>query len=384
MKSIDTPINVAAEINRLHNGIVGALRNTVTDAIEIGRLLTEHKASLEHGEWMPWLEANVSFDDRTARRYASLFENRDKLDTVSNLNDAYRLLSKPRGPKPVLDSPKLVPSTPTAAPSEAPIIEVEAEIVSEKQAPLPLHPGDAPIDWSEQSPMVIVKCIQGLLNTAVKDAIARKQPDAEIVIEVPAQYDWSDDHNDESFDKFRNEVTTAFAPALAEIIRTINGQPEGLRCDLADETATLLGSLLRYVPDKWYRDEKDGILPAPRWPSAKQRKRIVAVVEYYDGTFSAKEFDQAEQQAKHAPAPAPPTPVKRAVKPAAKAYRHGQAFSSYGVKDGEVGAQQVGSTQWLAAYKRHGDTEWTIVGECRGINKAHRMAEAALLAEGKN
>src|SRR6516162_4935963 len=100
MKSTITPTNVAAEINRLHNGIVGALRNTVTDAIEIGRLLTEHKASLAHGEWLPWLEANLSFDDRTARRYASLYENRAKLDSVSNLNDAYRLLSKPREHKP--------------------------------------------------------------------------------------------------------------------------------------------------------------------------------------------------------------------------------------------------------------------------------------------
>ena len=134
MKSTITPTNIATEVNRLHDGIVGALRNTVTDAIQIGRLLERQKRSLGHGEWMPWLKANVRFDDRTARRYASLYENRDKLDTVSNLKDAYRLLSKPRNPKPAPDDPKTVPSPHTVAPSESPIIEVEAEIVTEAPA----------------------------------------------------------------------------------------------------------------------------------------------------------------------------------------------------------------------------------------------------------
>ncbi len=60
---------------------------------------TEQKARLKHGEWLPWVEGNLEFDDRTVRRYVNLFENRIKLDTVSDLGitEAYRLLSQPAG-----------------------------------------------------------------------------------------------------------------------------------------------------------------------------------------------------------------------------------------------------------------------------------------------
>jgi hypothetical protein len=252
MKSTDTPTNIAVEINRLHDGIVGALRNTVADAIEIGRLLTEHRDSLGHGEWMPWLKANVRFDDRTARRYASLYENRDKLDSVSNLNDAYKLLKQPR-------TPKVTPITPNdrlCSPSAKDVFN----------------------QWLEGVPANDRKYfVRDLINAAT---------------------DWQDSQSADESDPIEIE---------AEVIT---------------DPATLT-------------------LPAPALP-------------------------------------------KRAVKPATNAHRHRQAFSSLSVKGGEVGARQVRATQWLAAYKRYGDTEWTNVGECHSINKAHIMAEQALLAGGKN
>jgi DUF3102 family protein len=87
--------SVAAEINRLHTEIDEAARTTIDKAIRIGQLLSEQKRSLKHGQWLPWLEANVSFTDRTARNYLRVFEKREqlKLESVSDLTKAYRLLA---------------------------------------------------------------------------------------------------------------------------------------------------------------------------------------------------------------------------------------------------------------------------------------------------
>ncbi len=70
---------------------------TLQKAIRVGELLTGIKASLKHGEWLPWVEKNLPFDERTARRYGGIFQRRDefKSDTMSDLQitDAYRMLS---------------------------------------------------------------------------------------------------------------------------------------------------------------------------------------------------------------------------------------------------------------------------------------------------
>jgi hypothetical protein len=91
---IDKPIDAASEINRLHFENIEAARTTIQRAMRIGELLSQMKSKLRHGEWLPWLEANVAFDARTAQRYVKVYENRDRLknDSVSYLKDAYRIL----------------------------------------------------------------------------------------------------------------------------------------------------------------------------------------------------------------------------------------------------------------------------------------------------
>jgi hypothetical protein len=87
-----TPIQ---EINELHRQIVDAAVTSFEKAIRIGELLTAQRENVAHGGWLPWLKSNVQFTDRTARNYMRVFENRDrlKLESVSDLPSAYRLLS---------------------------------------------------------------------------------------------------------------------------------------------------------------------------------------------------------------------------------------------------------------------------------------------------
>lgn len=93
-----TTTNPAPEITRLHAEIVDALRSSLEKALRIGEFLTEQKAALPHGEFGPWVAANLPFSDRTAQRYMRLHRERDRIktDTVSDLGDAYRLLSSHR------------------------------------------------------------------------------------------------------------------------------------------------------------------------------------------------------------------------------------------------------------------------------------------------
>ena len=83
---------LAAELETLGKTALGK-------AVEAGNLLRECKASLAHGGWLPWLEANFTFADRTARRWMKLAEDveagRLKTDTVSNLAEAYRITTEP-------------------------------------------------------------------------------------------------------------------------------------------------------------------------------------------------------------------------------------------------------------------------------------------------
>mgnify|MGYP003654072634 CR=1 FL=1 len=77
-------------LNDLHQQIEGKLRSTVQDAIRAGELLTQAKDDLPHGAFLPWIDKNCMFGDKTAERYMKVFEHKGKIVTVSNLPEAYR------------------------------------------------------------------------------------------------------------------------------------------------------------------------------------------------------------------------------------------------------------------------------------------------------
>jgi hypothetical protein len=74
MRTTKTPKRVdaaAARIGKLYAESNASLVDGVLKRLECGRLLTAKKKSLQHGEWLPWLKANVKTlgfaTDRTAR-----------------------------------------------------------------------------------------------------------------------------------------------------------------------------------------------------------------------------------------------------------------------------------------------------------------------------
>lgn len=148
-------ISKAAQANEAHERIIRVLSGTVHDAIAIGKFLTEQKSTLKHGEWLPWISANLTFDRRTATNYMRLFEKRDQLkwETVSHLTDAYRQLfpkqsrDTPAGPQastpeppPASDHPpQPEPTEPASASYKGGKVTLDLSPTEKKAMTLALH-----------------------------------------------------------------------------------------------------------------------------------------------------------------------------------------------------------------------------------------------------
>ena len=68
---IRTPQEIAAEINAIRRR---AARQLLEDSVEVGRLLTEAKAAVNHGEWAGWLEENFQYSSTEANNLMRLWE----------------------------------------------------------------------------------------------------------------------------------------------------------------------------------------------------------------------------------------------------------------------------------------------------------------------
>lgn len=86
------------EIQKLYQEIESAGKVMIEKAIRIGELLTEQKAFVGHGEWIPWIDENLPFDRRQASKYIRAYTHRKTLNgtSSSHLTDAIASLAKPK------------------------------------------------------------------------------------------------------------------------------------------------------------------------------------------------------------------------------------------------------------------------------------------------
>src|SRR5262245_28299414 len=93
---------LAAKINEAHAEAEAAIQAGLLRARTVGEMLLAAKAQLPHGEWLPWLAANVAFAERTARAYMRVAKRWGELEaksaTVADLTFRYglQLLAAPK------------------------------------------------------------------------------------------------------------------------------------------------------------------------------------------------------------------------------------------------------------------------------------------------
>ncbi|WP_399696576.1 DUF3102 domain-containing protein [Xenophilus sp.] len=68
--------NLAAEINKFCELAHDKADEAINYAMQAGKLLLEAKGALPHGDWLPWLEANVWVSPRQAQRYMQIAQGR--------------------------------------------------------------------------------------------------------------------------------------------------------------------------------------------------------------------------------------------------------------------------------------------------------------------
>jgi len=72
------------EINRLHKEIQQGFYDALNKGIRIGELLIQEKAKLKHGEWIDWINKNLDFGERQARKYTYIYKRHKILNRNSN------------------------------------------------------------------------------------------------------------------------------------------------------------------------------------------------------------------------------------------------------------------------------------------------------------
>lgn len=87
-------------------GYSRAVRSRSRTANECGRLLVEAKASLPHGQWLPWLADNFEATQQAANAYMRIASNYGtSRDLPPSIDAALRSLASPRQPR--QDDPKV-------------------------------------------------------------------------------------------------------------------------------------------------------------------------------------------------------------------------------------------------------------------------------------
>lgn len=102
---------LAGQIKIEHEAAIGSARTALKHALRAGELLLEAKALVKHGQWLPWLSANVDVSERQAQKYMQLALNRPALEAKApseadlTIGDALELIAKPKEATPLEGHP---------------------------------------------------------------------------------------------------------------------------------------------------------------------------------------------------------------------------------------------------------------------------------------
>src|SRR5262249_10970346 len=97
---------LARQINEEHGQAEEELRSGILHARSAGEILLRVKDRLQHGEWLPWVRANLQFSERTAQNYMRIARRWEELEAnpqrAADLSyrEGVQLLSKKQEPEP--------------------------------------------------------------------------------------------------------------------------------------------------------------------------------------------------------------------------------------------------------------------------------------------
>ena len=108
-----------------------------TGFLDLGARLNEAKELLAHGEWLPWLEREMQFSERTAQKFMALsreYESNPKLASDLGSEKAFALLSLPMEEREQIAREGVVVNGKTKPAADLTKREVQ-QVVREKKTP---------------------------------------------------------------------------------------------------------------------------------------------------------------------------------------------------------------------------------------------------------
>lgn len=133
---------LAAGVRDAHAEVEEHGRTMVEAAIRAGDLLTEAKAQVAHGAWLPWLAENFPADARTAQRYIAFSSNATRVSHLTSVREAVAELTTPREADP---EPEIRGQTDLVEEVDAEVVpDTEPEPAPRLAAPAPSTPRAAP------------------------------------------------------------------------------------------------------------------------------------------------------------------------------------------------------------------------------------------------
>jgi hypothetical protein len=69
----------AERVNQLHTEILKGMTDIFRKAITIGEILCDHRNSIEHGQWLTWIENHLTIGPRQVQNYIRIYSERKRV-----------------------------------------------------------------------------------------------------------------------------------------------------------------------------------------------------------------------------------------------------------------------------------------------------------------
>lgn len=136
-------------IDTVTREIIDLKRKAGESAVGIGQRLMEAKELLPHGEWLPWLEQQVDFSERTAQKFMAIargYEENPQLAADLGSEKAFALLALPSEERQQIVTEGVTVEGKTKAAADLTTREVKQIVAERKAEPVKVQPERQSVD----------------------------------------------------------------------------------------------------------------------------------------------------------------------------------------------------------------------------------------------
>jgi hypothetical protein len=244
------------KLANLHRAMMQGLGGAMDKAIAIGEELTAIKDELPHGEFGPWIEANMPFSRKSATNWMRIYAHRNdpNVQSIANLTDALNILKLPATPGKPARKPstkaKGKPSTAQEPPTQADPARDTPESTGEAAGGLDDEP-EPPVEIRDADMRLIPEHLTAIFEAAaefkrfMQTVSTLKRQVGEAMKAAPDT--WAR-FSDNEFQSLTQRLRSLFKLSAPFIVCAYCAGEQSERCDACRGSGFLTSSQARCVP----------------------------------------------------------------------------------------------------------------------------------------